>query len=57
MCSYMWVFTIPIKVDPNDVDSTVDSDVEVHKSDSIFIFTMFNGLKCLQVKKYFGNNY
>ena len=42
---------IPVLVNPNDLNLMVDSDVELNIiSKTQFIFTMLNGLKCLQVK-------
>ena len=41
---------IPVLVNPNDLNLMVDPDVELNIiSKTQFIFTMFNGLKCLQV--------
>ena len=42
---------IPIKVDPNDISSSVDSDVKLKKFQTQLIFTMYNGLKCWPVKR------
>ena len=49
---------ITIWVNPNDTSSVVDSDIELNsiQFNSIqFLFTMYNGLKCLPVKINYSN--
>ena len=46
---------IPIQVDPNDISSSVDSDVELKKFQTQLIFTMYNGLKYLPVKRHYSS--
>lgn len=51
-----WTFYVPnltaTWVDPNDVSSTVDSDVELNSSNSIHSYAVKkNGLQCLAVKR------